>query len=76
MGRVWTVHVEMHFLSLLAYVMFAQHMLRYILSHRWHGIDLVNTYSDKFCVLADLGEFWSKHVEILFVSSLGCEGFC
>ena len=46
-------------------------MLRNIVSPRWHGMGW-----DKFCVLADIGEFWSKRVEMHFLSSLSLFNTC
>ena len=41
-----------------------QHMLRCILCARCQGMGLVNTYWDAFCVLGNMGWFWSMQVEI------------
>ena len=41
----------------------------------WHGIDLVNTISVTFCVLAGMGCALSKRGEIHFLSSLEWDGF-
>ena len=72
--------------STLAYVMFVQHILRYILSlawdrfvqrmlryifcPRWHRRILVKTCWDAFYVLAGMRGFWSTHVDMHFLSSL------
>ena len=43
---VWSTHVEIHFVSLLAYEGNAKHMLRCILCPSWHGMILVNACWD------------------------------
>ena len=40
---VCSTNVEIHYLSSIAWEGFAQHMLRYILCLRCHGMGLVNT---------------------------------
>ena len=81
--------VEVHFVNLLALegfvkacwytfcasiAWFGNHKLRYILWPRWHGMGLFNTSWDTICSLADMGVFWSTHVEIHFVNSLAWFG--
>ena len=76
MGWVWSTHVEMHFVSSLAWKGFGQYMLRCILCPPWHGIDLVNISSDTFCVLAGMGRVCSTHVSMDYLSSLAWDCFC
>ena len=45
------------------------HKLRYILCPCWHGIGLVNTSCNRFCVLAGMGEVLSTRVEMNFLCS-------
>ena len=73
LGGVWSTQVEMHFVSVLAWDGFGQHQLSYILFPHWHGIGLVNTSWDPFCVLVGMGVVWSKHVDMHFLSSLAWE---
>ena len=61
---VWSVHVEMHFVFLLARNRFGQHILRYIWFPRWHWMRLVNTCRGGSCVLADMKGVFSTHAEI------------
>jgi hypothetical protein len=37
------ITIEIHFLSSLAWNVFAQHMLRYFVRPRWHGMGFLNT---------------------------------
>jgi len=71
MERVWSTHVEIHFVSLLARKGFCQHTSRYILCPRWHGRGLVNTCCDTFCVLAGMvvNLCWDK---FCVVARMGC----
>jgi hypothetical protein len=53
----------------------------FIFSLRWHGRILVNSCSDRFCVLAVMKGVWLTHVEIHFVFTLArvitsCDTFC
>ena len=75
MEGVWLTHVEIHFVSSLAWEEFGQHMYRYTLCTHWHGWCLVNTSRVAFCVLAGMGGAWSTQVEIHFVSSLEWDRF-
>ena len=72
---VWSTQVEMHFVSLLEWDGFGQHLFRCILPPHWPGMGLVSTGSDTFLVLADMGWVWSTYVVMHFVSSLAWEGF-
>ena len=65
----------MHFVSSFTRERFRQVKLRYILCPRFHGMGLVNTSWDAFCVLAGIGGVWSTHIEMHFVSSLSWEGY-
>jgi hypothetical protein len=65
----------MDFVSLVALEGVDQHMLRYILSPRWHVRRLVNTCSDAVCNLAGMKCVCSSRADVHFVSSLACEGF-
>ena len=67
---VWSTQVEMHFVSLLEWDGFVQHLLRCILSPHWPGMSLVSKGWDTFLVLAGMGWISSTHVEILFEFSL------
>ena len=75
MEWVLASHVRKHLVPSLARERFRQHLLRYILSPRWHGMGLVNTCFETFCFLADMGGVCSTHVEKHFVSSLVRDGF-
>jgi hypothetical protein len=48
MGWVWSTHVEMHFVSALAWEVFGQLMLRCILFPRWHGLVMFLACLDAF----------------------------
>ena len=63
-GWVWSSQVEMHFAFTFLLDGFGQHKLRYILCPRWHGMCLVNTCEEAFCVLAAMVGVCSRHVEI------------
>ena len=41
-----------------------------------HGMCLVNTSGDTYCVLTGIGGVWSTQVEVHFVSSLAFKTFC
>ena len=60
MGMVWSVHVEMNFLSSLAYVMFVQHLLWYILRPRWQRMSLDDTCWEAICVMAVIRGVWLR----------------
>ena len=72
---VCSTHAEIYFVSLLAWYEFGQRMLRWILCSRWHGLGLVNSFYDTFCVLVGMVCVLSMQVEIHFVSLLSWEGF-
>jgi hypothetical protein len=65
-GGVWLTLVKIHFVSSLVCNGFGQHMLRYILCSRWHGMWLANTCWDMFRVIAGKGGVWSILVEMQF----------
>ena len=66
MGVVWSTHVKMRFVSLLAREVFCQHLLRYILCPCSHKRDLVSTCFVAYSALDGIGSDWSKHVESAF----------
>ena len=70
---VWSTHVEINFVSSLACDGFDQHKLSYFMCPRWHGMCLVNTSWDTFCVLAGIGGVWSTHVAMEILSVLAWE---
>ena len=63
---VWSTQVEVHFVSLLAFGGFVQHKMRVILCPRCHGMGLVNTSWEAFCVFVGILRFWSTQVELQF----------
>ena len=67
MKKVCSTHVEMHFVSSLAWKRFSHPMLRCILFPRWHGRNLVNTRWYAFCSLA------RKEIGLVNTS---CDMFC
>ena len=50
-------------------------MFRFILCSHWNARDLVNSYSNAFCVFAAWEGFWLTEAEMYFVISLVWDGF-
>jgi len=74
LGWVWSTHVEIHVETLLAFEVFVQDMLRYILFPRRYRRGLVYKSEDAFCVLAGMVRIWLSYLEI-FLSSLAYKWF-
>ena len=64
------IQVYKHYMSWLAWEVFGQHKLRYIVCARWHVMGLVNTCWHTFRVLAGVGLVWPSRVVMHFVYSL------
>ena len=73
--RSYSAHVEINFVSSLAWEGFGQHSLTCILWARLYGLGLFNTIWDTFYVLDDMDGVWSIHFMNYFVSSLTWLGF-
>ena len=67
-------HVEVNFVSFLAYILFVQQMLRCILCPRWHMRCLVNKCWEAFCLLVGKLWVWWTHIKLHFVSSPSLDG--
>ena len=70
-----STRVEIHFVSLLEWDGFAQHMFRWFFCPRWHGIACVTTCWDTICVLPGMGWVCQSRLEMQFVYSLACGRF-
>jgi hypothetical protein len=75
MEQIWSTQIELHFVSSQARDGFGQHMLRFILCHRYHRMSLINTCRDAVSVLTGKEGVYSTHVEIHYVASLAWGGF-
>ena len=75
MGWDYSTHVEILFMSSLAWETFDHNVLRIILCIRCNIMGLFYTSLDTFFVHADIGWYWSTHFELHLMTSLELVGF-